>query len=491
MLMKTIKICVIFLFSLILFAQEQNVSDTNISLPQYRWVDQSGGPSWELHLLLTKIEEDNTLLCKDRLNKEIDKLKEALDSKQEACVIERLANSVEESYWHILNCGCFAPQYFLEKNFLPPHKSPIKKEFDSPILARLYGALEKYERLAREADDWEPIELEDIVYLLPGSSNEAVGKIRKRLALEGFYHCHKEEDLNASLYDNELVEAVKDFQRHHGLKDDGVVGPMTLDAMNEPLEHKIARIKINIERARWFVQPDDFFVFVDIPGFFMQVYDHGRAIFESKVIVGRKERPTPQMRNLISYCVLNPYWHAPKTILKEDIIPSLKKRDFGHLKKEGIIVSTDAYGKEVVKFEDVNWEYFDEKNIPFTFLQKPGPNNFLGYVKFMFPNRFDVYLHDTNARNLFRYSYRALSSGCVRVKKPIELLHLFLNRQKEIDYRDILDRLWTQRTQRIRIRPNIPVYLLYLSVWMDECGEVYFYPDVYGLDKKMLASLRQ
>ncbi len=482
------KIWFILFLTLTLFGQEQNLTQPDQSSPHYRWITQDGEPSWQLHLLLKKIEDDETILCKDRLQKEMIELKSALDRGEGTPVIERLANTLEESYLHIVNYGCFDPQLFLEENFLPPHKPQIKAELSSPILERLYAALKKYEQLRQDVKSWEPIELEDILYLSPGHTNQAVAKIKRRLALEGFYH---KDDFNSTLYDADLVKAVEDFQRHHGLKDDGVIGPMTLSAMNEPLEHKIERIKINIERARWFLRPEDFFVFVDLPGFFMQIYEHGEPIFASKVIVGRKERPTPQMRNLISYCVLNPYWHAPKTILKEDIIPSLKKGDFEHLKEEGIIASTDYYGKEVVNFEDVDWEYFDEENMPFTFLQRPGPNNFLGYVKFMFPNRFDVYLHDTNARNLFKYSYRALSSGCVRVKKPIELLHLFLNRQKEVDYRDILDKLWTQQTQKIPIRPNIPVYLLYLSVWMDENGEVFFYPDIYGIDAKMLAFLHQ
>ena len=481
------KIWLIFFLSLALFGEDTNLTETNTSSPKYHWVTQDGEPSWQLHLLLKKIEDDETILCKDRLQTQIVKLKSAI-RKKEPLAIDRLANTVESGYLQIRNRGCYDPALFLEENFLPPRKPTIEGELDSPILQRLYVALQKYENLRQETKRWEPIELEDRLYLSPGAVDEAIPKIRRRLYIEGFY---PKDDCNSTLYDKDMVKAVKDFQYHHGLKDDGVIGPMTLSAMNESLERKIERIKINIERARWFLQPEEYFVFVNIPGFFMQVYEDGKPIFRSKVIVGRKKRPTPQMRNLISYCVLNPYWRAPKTILKEDIIPSLKKGDFEHLKEEGIIASTDYYGKEVVDFEDVDWEYFDEESMPFTFLQTPGPHNFLGYVKFMFPNRFDVYLHDTNARNLFKYSYRALSSGCVRVKKPIELLHLFLNRTKEVDYRDILDMLWTKQTQKLPIRPNIPVYLLYLSVWMDDNEEVFFYPDIYGIDKKMLAFLHR
>ncbi len=481
------KIWFILFLSLAFYGEDANITKTNTPSPKYHWVIQNGEPSWQLHLLLKKIEDDETLLCKDRLQTQIIKIKSAI-RKKEALAIECLANTLKSSYLQILNRGCFDPALFLEDNFLPSYKSTSEGELDSPILQKLYMALQKYEDLLQKVKRWEPIELEDRLYLLPGLVDEIIPRIRHRLYIEGFY---SKDDCNSTLYDEDMVRAVKDFQYHHGLKDDGVIGPMTISALNESLERKIERIKINIERARWFLQPEKYFVFVNIPGFFMQVYEDGKPIFRSKVIVGRKKRPTPQMRNLISYCVLNPYWRAPKTIIKEDIIPSLKRGDFKYLIKEGIIASTDYYGKEVVDFEDVDWEYFNGKNLPFTFLQKPGPHNFLGYVKFMFPNRFDVYLHDTNARKLFRYSYRALSSGCIRVKKPIELLHLILNRTKEVDYRDILDMLWTGQTQKFSVRPNIPIYLLYLTVWMDDKEKVFFYPDIYGIDRKMLTFLHQ
>jgi len=276
-----------------------------------------------------------------------------------------------------------------------------------------------------------------------------------------------------------------EFQRHHGLKSDGVIGPTTIDAMNVSVEEKIEKILLNLERFRWFLQEDPYFVFVDIPGFFLQVYEKGEPIFKCKVVVGRKQRPTPLMRDRIAYTVFNPYWRAPQTIIAEDILPQLKKGKFDKLEAEGIIASTDYYGKEVVDFEDVDWSLYDAKSLPFYFLQEPGPNNFLGYLKLIFPNRFDVYLHDTNHRNLFKYTYRALSSGCVRLEKPIELFHLLKSKEFEMTYRDIFDIIYSKKTKKIDFEEKIPIYLSYLSVYADRSGKVYFYDDIYGYDRRM------
>ena len=191
------------------------------------------------------------------------------------------------------------------------------------------------------------------------------------------------------------------------------------------------------------------------------------------------------MRDEIAYAVLNPYWRAPRTIVAQDILPQLKKGNFDSLKAQGIIASTDPFGKEVVNFEDVDWSEYDSNTTPFYFLQKPGPQNFLGYLKLIFPNRFDVYLHDTNHRNLFHYTYRALSSGCVRLEKPIELLHLLKSKESNISCHEILDMIGSKETKKLPFGRKIPIYLSYFSVYANDKGEVFFYRDIYGYDKRM------
>ncbi len=482
---------------------EQNVSnnsEANLSYPvepsvlaparSYRWFEGDKVRP-KLMELLHAVQSDSTIVCKEELPyKRLQELVKKYRTSHDAALkdqIENQADLLETRYQQVRNGGCYDPQQFLQKDtyILPRHKSR-EGAMRNPVLLRLYDALEKYTRLA-QLGGWGSIDNTNVPYVRPGHHYDILPAIKKRLAFEGYYG----EDDNSTFYGSKFVRAVQDFQRHHGLNPDGVIGPATFDAMNVPAEERIKKILINIERAKWFLRNDSYFVFVDIPGFFMQVYDKGKPIFYSRVVVGRKKRPTPQMRNAISYAVVNPYWRAPKTIIQKDIWPRLQSGDFDALRKSGIVATKDYKGNTIVEYEDVDWSRYDEEHLPFIFMQMPGPHNFLGVVKFMFPNRFDVYLHDTNHKNLFRYRYRALSSGCVRVQKPLELFHLLRmhTRGRKYTYRDILDLIQDGERKIVRFRPIIPVYLLYLTVYEDDRGKVYFFKDIYNLDKKMLAGL--
>ena len=456
-----------------------------INSTQNPWI-QNSKISPALYKLIKMIEHDPTLLCKDNID--LTTLKNLIEGytyvQNEALAISLIkeANKVANIYNMIKSKGCYDPAIFLEDNFLYATNNNLTNE-TNPILQKLDTILRKYLAI-KKAGGWQKISIQDYIYLRRGKNYDEIPAIKKRLEIEGF----GKFEHNDTLFDGELFDAIKVFQEAHGLKADGVIGPMTIATMNRSVEEKIEQILLNIERARWFVRDDDFFIFVDIPGFFMQVYNKGEPIFYSKVVVGRKSRPTPQMRNVISYVVLNPYWRAPKTIIQEDILPHLKNGEFQKIYDEHIVASLDPYGKKIIPFETIDWKNFNENISKVTFLQLPGPHNFLGFVKFMFPNRFDVYLHDTNARHLFKYEYRALSSGCVRVQKPIELMHILLSHVgKEMSYRDIFDILWASKNKKIYIRPNIPVYLLYLTVFIDKNDMIHFYPDIYGIDKKMLS----
>ena len=484
---------IIFLTLLPLFAnsyiQRDNNTTTDINssqeLPpihQYIWF-KNGTLTKKLATLIKTIQNDKTILCKERLAPLMSYLRSSMDrldvSKKDD--IEKAATKLQISYLDIRNNGCFSPSTFFDEDYLPPKRKKYDHILQSPILDMLYGILKKYQTIV-DKGGWGEIEIDsgNYAYLLPGKSYDEIVDIRWRLHKEGYY---KGDDLTSSLYDSELEQAVKEFQTTHFIKADGIIGPATISAMNESAESIVEKVLFNIERLRWYLQEDKKYVFVNIPEFKLWLYDQNGSIFQSKVIVGRKSRPTPLMRNLISYAVLNPYWRAPKTIIEQDILPKLKAGKYEELEKEGIIVSLDRYGNQVLPYDAIDWNYYEDGNIPIVFLQKPGPKNFLGFVKLMFPNRFDVYLHDTDARRLFKYDYRALSSGCVRVQKPIEL---FKRVQGKLTYREIFEKLWDGTTKKIAIWPKVPVYLQYVTIVKKEDGKIYFLPDIYSIDKKML-----
>ncbi len=484
--MRSLVLSLVFLIPLV--AQEllpKQMIDQNESRV-YNWFDGEK-ISLKLYRLLERIDKDDTLFCSkkrfhlEKLHSLIEKYEEIPD-KDTKERIEKVANSASFLYYKTRNSGCYDPGDILEKDtFLPPMEKNVTYVMENPILDNLYLALKQY-RFIEKMGGWKRIDIANFAYLQPGREYDVIPAIKDRLNREGYWN----EDEFGPLYTNELKEAVKNFQLHHDLEVDGIIGPATVDAMNVSVQRRIFQILMNIEKARWFTQDDKTFVFVDIPGFFLLYFEDAKPIFRSKVIVGRKKRPTPQMRNLISYAVLNPYWRAPKTIISEDILPHLKNGEFDILNQEKIIASIDPYGKEVVPFESVDWRYFDAGNLPFYFLQLPGPWNFLGFLKIMFPNPFDVYIHDTDRRDLFRYNYRALSSGCVRVQKPIELFYRLYNRKKELlSYRDIFEKMYDRKTKEIGFKKKIPVYLLYLTTYLDEENHCYFFSDIYEIDKRV------
>jgi len=473
---------IVWSFTLLLLAQVEFSSPE----PKYRWV-QGDSPTKELLELVEAVEHDMTLTCIQRLDTTPLRLaieameKVPIDSNKED--VERLAQKLFEEYAKLRNGGCSSPdRFFTEEEFYPVQGEKPRYPIANPIISNLERALEGYQRIAIMGG-WPRIEVNDTAYLYPERAYPEIPAIKERLRIEGFYDGPIDEN---QTYDQELRQAVVEFQRRHGLKPDGIIGPATLKAMNMSPEEKIEKILINIERLRWFLQDDPYFVFVNIPGFFLEVYEGNRSTFHSKVIVGRKKRPTPMMRHEISYAVLNPYWRAPKTIIEEDILPLLQEGNFKELERKGIIAATDYRGRNQIPFEDVDWSlYTSAEELPFYFLQKPGPHNFLGYLKLIFPNRFDVYLHDTNHRTLFKYPYRALSSGCIRVERPIELYYLLKSKEKKLTYRDIFDIIWSKRTKRVPFKRKIPVYLAYLTAYADPDGKCYFFNDIYGYDRRM------
>ncbi len=288
-------------------------------------------------------------------------------------------------------------------------------------------------------------------------------------------------------HDKTVTEAMRGFQRRHGLAETGNVNAATLTALNVPVSERIRQIELNMERWRWL--PDDFgarYILVNIPSFRMSVIENGKPVIESNVVVGRQERQTPTFTANMAYLVLSPKWYVPRSIAVKDKLPKLRRNPYA-LAGQGIRVYNSA-GQQINPGA-VNWSAVGAGNFNYQLRQDAGPRNALGGIKFMFPNPYNVYLHDTPSRSLFSRSQRTFSSGCIRISNPVELAEYLLKHDPKWS-KDAIKTAAASGKQRVVTLPQqIPVYLLYWTVWADENGDIQFRDDIYQRDKSLIRAL--
>jgi murein L,D-transpeptidase YcbB/YkuD len=368
----------------------------------------------------------------------------------------------------------------------------IQQAIDAPSLrdfaARVIPRVFLYERFKAALAEYRAIEanggwprLPAGPTLSPGSTDARVPELAARLAVSG--DLRTADVAGGTLYAEPLVTAVRSFQLRHGLAADGVVGPATLAALNVPVAARIEQLRANLERARWvFYEPESEFIVVNIAGFQLYVVRRGQVVWRSRVQVGRPYRQTPVFRAEMTYVVLNPTWTVPPTIFRNDILPAVR-RDVGYLATHRIDVF-DSMGT-IVDPAAADWS---GRHPPYRLVQRPGPDNALGRIKFMFPNEHAVYLHDTPSRDLFERDSRAFSSGCIRVEDPFGLAEqLFGERGRER-----LERIGASgRTETVFLPKPMPIMLLYWTAEVDASGRISFFPDVYGRDPAVIAALAQ
>jgi len=286
------------------------------------------------------------------------------------------------------------------------------------------------------------------------------------------------------LFDPAVEDAVKAFQERHGLDVDGAIGAKTVAAMNVPVQERIEQLRVNLERQRWYVHENrGEFIVTDIAGFNVYLVRDDVVIWDAKVQVGKAYRQTPVFKDMIRYLEFNPTWTIPPGILRRSILPNLKK-DPDYLDKKGYLLLTQD-GKRVDP-KTVDWASI--KTMPYIVREPPGPDNALGLVKFMFPNKHMVYLHDTNHREQFSASSRTFSSGCVRVERPFELAEKLLAGQKDWDRRKIDAVVASGKTTRVNLEKPMRVVIAY-STAVARDGRVFFREDVYNRDAKVSNAL--
>jgi murein L,D-transpeptidase YcbB/YkuD len=347
-----------------------------------------------------------------------------------------------------------------------------------------------------------------------GSSGDVVKKLRERLEKShDLNYCEPkidelfENNENNSSYNKEnqaqiepdaffdtcLENAVKHFQKRHGLDEDGVVGGTTQRVLNITIQENIQTILLNIERIKWLPRAmDERYLVVNIPEFMLHYIVNNETQKKLKVIVGDKKHPTPIFNQAVSFMILNPYWKIPEGIVQREIVPAMMKNR-NYLRKEGIEAhrTWDEHSAKI-NLSSIYWGNYrsGRMKFPYRLMQPPGPKNALGKIKFKFPNQFDVYLHDTPTKHLFDKSVRAFSHGCVRLWQPELLLESIASFDSAIDLAQAEEILKGTESIQLNMSQKLPIYLVYLTARMNNDNEIEFSNDIYDYDKKQKLRLR-
>jgi murein L,D-transpeptidase YcbB/YkuD len=370
---------------------------------------------------------------------------------------------------YLENFAKSAPSRYLKS--LPPQ---------TPEYARLMKEKMRLERLLAKGGWGDKVPASKS--LKPGDSGNSVALLRNRLIRQGYLRRS-----STQTYDSAIEKAVQKFQVDNGLAADGVAGKGTIVELNKSVEDRLKSVMVAMERERWTNMPrGKRHVMVNLTDFTAKVVDNGKVTFVSRTVVGKNQsdRRSPEFSDVMEHLVINPTWNVPRSIATKEYLPMLQKNPnaVSHLRL------IDQSGRTVTR-SNVDFTQFSTKNFPFDIKQSPGRSTALGLVKFMFPNRHNIYLHDTPAKNLFSREVRAYSHGCIRLHQPFEFAYTLLSRQESRPKDFFHKTLDTGRETQVNLEQHVPVHIMYRTAFTNAKGPVQYRRDVYGRDAKIWKAL--
>jgi L,D-transpeptidase YcbB len=371
----------------------------------------------------------------------------------------------------------FDPLAHLERALADNHiaESLLELTPQHPQYRQLRRALADYRELARRGG-WGRVS--PSLKVKPGQRHTGVGAVAVRLATSGDYSGTIAAEGEPMTLDRDLQEAVKRFERRHGLNEDGLLDPAVFAEMNVPVEQRIRQLELNLERWRWLPRDlGDRHIIVNIPAYQLDLWEGPTPVLSMRVVVGKEDSPTPIFDDRMTYVVFSPYWNVPPDIARDETLPSLMK-DPAFLQRANMEV-VDTNGSPV---DPGSIDLSDPTR--YRFRQRPGGSNSLGLVKFMFPNQYNVYLHDTPADTLFARASRSFSHGCVRIEKPEDLAEAVLRDQPDWTLDRIREAMHGDEEKIVKLKAPLPVYIGYWTAGVTPDGLVRFARDVYGIDAR-------
>lgn len=352
---------------------------------------------------------------------------------------------------------------------------------DASIYNQFIDRLVRYNKIKTEGG-WPKVNFSRTIK--PDEFDSNLPVLRKRLYATG--DLEYAEGFMDSLYDDDLVNGVKKFQSRHGLNPDGIIGKNTVSALNISVDDKIDQIKVNMERSRWILNEiDDHMVVVNIANFKLHYLMDSAMEYETKVMVGSYYNKTPVFKSKMKYLVFNPTWTVPYSIASKEILPKLKK-DPNYLQDRNMTLLNSS-GKAIDP-KSVKWKEVSTNSFPYVIRQEPGPGNALGQVKFIFPNKYAVYLHDTPSKYLFAKEERAFSHGCIRVQNPLDFAQVLLA-DKGFDQEKIQEILAQKKEKVVNLKKPLDVLLLYWTCGFLSNGDIFFLKDVYERNESIMTEL--